>query len=72
MRKSFKRNKKKKVMVTIWSDSKDTSSNEEGKAASLYLMALEDNVNSKPNLEFIFDELHLPFMSCLLNLRNLV
>lgn len=61
LKKPFKKNNKKKAMITTQSDSEYTSSNkkEEGKIINLCLMTLEDEINSEPNLEFTFDELYI-------------
>lgn len=58
LKKPFKKSKKKAMVIT-WSDSKNLSSNKkEEKIVNFCLMALEDEVASKPNLEFTFMSSH--------------
>ena len=64
----MKRGKKKKAMVATWSDSDESSSSEEEKLekeANLCLMGLEDEVCTKSNLEFTYEELQTIFSDLL-------
>ena len=61
--KKSRRMLRKKAMMATWSESEDSSSDEEQQVvANLCFMANEDNeVNSEPEIEFTFNELHDAF-----------
>ena len=49
---------KKKLMIATWSDSDESSSDEEDKnIVNLYLMAQDDEVTFEITLDFTFEEL---------------
>ena len=71
LKKSFKKMKKKAMIVT-WSDSEESSLDEKvQKMMNLCLMVQEEEVTSETQLDFIFDELQETFYD-LMNLKSLI